>query len=177
MTDRLFIVNYCHPSCVPLQNIMRLPRAEAFALAQQMAARNKDTTAFYRFADFEHYYPERLKTDALLRRRFIELGGKPVQEHPLSFVLHGSDYLDAWFDHGAVTRFPLEAIPARSISFTFGDSMSALKRQGALTMLTKDMLLQAIADFDGPLEAFLASMTEGYHYIEAQVWDDACLNI
>ena len=177
MTDGLYIVNYCHPSCSPLRNIMRLPREEAFALARELAARNRETTAFYRFADFERYYPERLETDALLRRRFIELGGRPVETHPLAFVLQGSEYLDAWFDHGIVTRFPLDAIPEQSISFTLGDSMSALKREGSLTMLTKDALLQAIADFDGPLETFLASMAQGYHYIEAQVWDDACLGI
>ena len=177
MTSDLYILNYCHPNCVPLRNIMRLPRDEAFALAHEMAAQNRETTAFYRFADFERYYPERMKTDFLLRRRFIELGGKPVQEHPLSFVLHGSDYLDAWFDHGTITRFPLDIIPAQSISFTLGDSMSALQREGTFTMLTKDMLLRIIADFDGPMDAFLSSVTRNYHYIEAQVWDDACLGL
>lgn len=177
MTEGLDIVNYCHPNCIPLRNIMRLPRDEAFALAHEMAAQNRETTAFYRFADFERYYPKRLATDALLRSRFIELGGKPVQRHPLSFVLHGSDYLDGWFGHGTVTRFPLDRIPAESISFTCGDSMAALERDGSLTMLTKTMLLQAIAEFDGPLEAFLAEAAGQYHYIEAQVWDDACLGI
>lgn len=61
--DDLHIVNYCHPSCTPLLNIMRLPKDEAFALAYKMAGQNKDTTAFYRFADFENYYPRRLQTD------------------------------------------------------------------------------------------------------------------
>ena len=77
----LHIVNYCHSNCTPLLNIMRLPKDEAFALAREMAEQNKDTTAFYRFADFENYYPERLKTDKLLYDRFIELGGKPAEEH------------------------------------------------------------------------------------------------
>lgn len=85
--DDLHIVNYCHLNCTPLQNIMRLPKNEAFALAQKLAAQNKETTAFYRFADFENYYPRRLKTDALLYARFVELGGKPLEQHPLSFVL------------------------------------------------------------------------------------------
>ena len=53
--DDLQIVNYCHRSCTPLLNIMRLPKDEAFALAYKMAEQNKDTTAFYRFADFENY--------------------------------------------------------------------------------------------------------------------------
>lgn len=120
--DELQIVNYCHPNCKPLQNIMRLPKDKAFALAYEMAAQNKATTAFYRFADFENYYPERLKTDALLHTRFIELGGKPLQNHPLSFVLQGSKYLNAWFDFGNVTTIPLNRIPSHFISFTYGDS-------------------------------------------------------
>lgn len=175
--DDLRLVNYCHPNCVPLRNIMRLPREQAFALAREMAGHNPDTTAFYRFADFANYYPRRMQTDALLHARFIELGGRPAQEHPLSFVLQGSDYLDGWFSHGIVTTVPLSRVPAESVSFTCGDSMASLERYGGLTMLTKDMLLAAIEAFDGTPEAFLADMAERYRYIEAQVWDDACLNL
>lgn len=175
--DDLRIINYCHRNCTPLLNIMRLPKDEAFALAYEMASQNKETTAFYRFADFENYYPERLKTDTLLRARFMELGGKPLQEHPLSFVLQGSDFLDGWFDCGIVTTIPLNCIPSDSISFTYGDSMTTLKEHGGFTMLTKDMLFKEISDYDGTPEEFLKNVANRYHYIEVQVWDDACLNI
>ena len=173
----LCIVNYCHSSCTPLLNIMLLPKDEAFALAYEMAEKNKDTTAFYRFADFENYYPERLKTDKLLYTRFIELGGKPIEEHPLSFVLQGSDFLDGWFDRGIVTTIPLNLIYSDHISFTYGDSMSTLKMNGEFTMLTKDMLLKTISDYDGTPEDFLAHIADKYHYIEVQVWDDNCLRV
>lgn len=175
--DELQIVNYCHPNCKPLQNIMRLSKDEAFALAYTMAAQNKNTTAFYRFADFENYYTERLKTDALLYHRFIELGGKPIEAHPLSFVLQGSEYLYAWFDCGIVTSIPLNRIPSDYISFTYGDSQSTLKKHGNFTMLTKDMLFKAITDHGGTLEEFLNDISNRYHYIEVQVWDDDCLRI
>lgn len=173
--DDLQIVNYCHPNCKPLQNIMRLTKEKAFALAYAMAEQNRNATAFYRFADFENYYPERLKTDALLHTRFIELGGKPVQEHPLSFVLQGSNYLNEWFDCGIVTTIPLNRIPSDFISFTYGDSQSTLKKRGELIMLTKDMLFTAISDYDGTLEQFLAEASNQYRYIEVQVWNDDCL--
>lgn len=173
--DDLQIVNYCHRNCTPLLNIMRLPKKEAFALAREMAAQNKDTTAFYRFADFENYYPERLKTDKLLYDRFIKLGGKPLQEHPFSFVLQGSDFLDDWFDRGIVTTIPLSRIDSDYISFTYGDSMTVLKNHGTFTMLTKDMLLKAMSDYDGTLEDFLANTADRFHYIEVQVWVDECL--
>ncbi|MCH5323652.1 MAG: hypothetical protein J1E39_00420 [Eubacterium sp.] len=173
--DDLCIVNYCHPGCTPLLNIMRLPKDEAFALAYKMSEQNKNTTAFYRFADFENYYPKRLQTDKLLCLRFIELGGKPIQQHPLSFVLHKSDYLNSWFDSGIVTKIPLKHISSDCISFTYGDSMSTLDRRGEFTMLTKDMLLKTISDYDGTVEEFMAYIEKQYHYIEAQVWDDKCI--
>lgn len=175
--DDLQLVNYCHRTCTPLRNIMRLPREQAFALAYEMAAQNRETTAFYRFADFEHYYPRRLETDALLHSRFIELGGRPAEKHPLSFVLQGSEYLDGWFDHGLVTRIPLSHIPAEAVSFTYGDSMAMLSKHGELNLLTKDMLLKDIATYEGTVEAFLAEVAKRCHYIEAQLWDDSCLNM
>ena len=79
--DELIIVNYCYPDCIPLMNIMRLPQKEAYALASVFAESHPETTAFYRFADFENYY--------LLR-----------EKHPLSFVIEGSDYLRDWFGNG-----------------------------------------------------------------------------
>ena len=173
--DDLCLVNYCHRSCTPLLNIMRLSKEEAFALAQKMAEQNRETTAFYRFADFENYYPRRLQTDQLLHDRFLELGGKPVERHPLSFVLQGSEYLDDWFDCGIITTVPLAFVPGDFVSFTLGDSMAALERKGEATMLTKDMLLQAMAEYDGALEEYLAEVERKYHYIEVQLWNDDCI--
>ena len=166
----LHIVNYCHKNCVPLKNIMRLPKEEAFALAAEMARQNPGTTAFGRFADFHNYYPERLDIDARLYRRFIQLGGEPAEAHPLSFVLEGSEMLDGWFGHGTVTRLPLDAVPDRQISFTYGDSMTIAKKQGDFTMLTKAMLADAMAAFGGTAEAFVRKANKAYRYIEVQVW-------
>lgn len=66
---------------------MRLPKAEAFRLARELAEKNPQTTAFYRFADFENYYSRRMWTDVLLHERFTRLGGRPEQKHPLFFTL------------------------------------------------------------------------------------------
>lgn len=172
----LYIVHYCHKNCEPLKNIMRLPKAEAFALAKQMAEQNRETTAFYRFADFENYYPRRLKTDELLYRRFVEMGGEPLAEHPLSFVLEGSDYLQEWFGNGREIRIPLDSIPEGQISFTYGDSMAVLKKLGDFTLLTKAGLMKAIENFDGDAQAFLRHIRAEYTYIEVQVWGDMAFN-
>ncbi|MGI6561958.1 MAG: hypothetical protein ACOX3Q_05275 [Clostridia bacterium] len=170
--DDLYIVNYCHPNCVPLRNIMRLPKDEAYALAHEMAEKNKETTAFYRFADFENYYPLRLKTDKILYDTFISLGGKPQTEHPLSFVLQGSEYLDHWFDCGSVTRIPLKSIPSEFISFTYGDSVSTLKRTGKIHMITKEMLAEDLKGYEGTIDDYMKEIKEKCHYIEVQLWND-----
>lgn len=98
--EELQLVNYCYPGCIPMLNIMRLGRDEAFELAARMAEEHPETTAFYRFADFQNYYALREAQDTFLYRRFTEKGGKPRTEHPLSFVIDGSDYLKDWFGNG-----------------------------------------------------------------------------
>ena len=168
--DHLHIVNYCHPSCTPLQNILWLPKDEAFRTASELAQKNHGATAFWRFADFENYYPRRMETDRLLYDAFIRLGGKPEVEHPLSFVLQGSDYLHNWFDHGTVTTLPLYSIPDDVLSFTRGDSMSAPRPDGTIPVFTKEMLLRQTAEYQGPLDDFMQEITGTCHYIEVQVW-------
>ncbi len=168
----LSIVNYCHPHCQPLKNIMRLPKEEAFALARELAQKNKNTTAFCRFADFENYYPRRIEADALLHTQFLALGYAASQKHPLSFVFEGSEYLKNWFSNGVETRIPLDGIPSCDISFTFGDSMGVLKRNEPLRLVSKDMLLGEIAAYRGTLSDYLCEIEEKCFYIEVQVWND-----
>lgn len=176
--DELYIVNYCHPNCMPLKNIIRLPKEEAFLLANEMAAKNPETTAFWRFADFGNYYPLRIKQDAGLHELFISLGGKPKVEHPLSFVLQGSEYLDNWFDKGRITKILLKDIPSEYISFTYGDSGAVLDRTGEISVMTKEMLLDSIRNFEGTINEYMSQITEKHGYIEVQLWnDDYCANL
>ena len=39
-------------------------------------------------------------------------------------------------------------------------------------MLTKEMLIQTMADYDGTLEEFIQEVNREYHYMEVQVWQD-----
>lgn len=170
--DTLWLEYYCHPDCEPLKNIMHLPRDEAFALAKQLADAHPETTAFYRFADFENYYPRRLRTDALLLDMFQKLGGNPRCGHPLSFVLGSSDYLHQWFGSGKILRIPLSAIAEDIISFTVGDSMSTLAKEGSLKMFTLPMLRAAVHKHPQGAQGWLRDTLEGHQYIEAQVWGE-----
>lgn len=177
LANGLYLVHYCHPSCKPFQNIMRLPKSEAFSLAEKLARENPDTTAFYRFADFANYYPRRLRTDEFLYDNFLSLGGKPKERHPISFVLQGCGYLENWFGNGPSYRIRLSKIPPDSVSFTLGDSCAQYERTGTIRQLTAEQLLAQIEGFPGGVEAFLRDISERYHcsYIEAQLWDDTVI--
>lgn len=170
----LMLVNYCHPDCIPMMNIMRLPKEEAFRLAYELAEKHPNTTAFYRFADFENYYELRRTQDAYLYSEFIRLGGLPESEHPLSFVIEGSDYLREWFANGVETKLLLCDIAPCHISFTIGDSGAEFQKNGQLDLLTKDELCRRIDGFNGDFKAFMQST--GRQYIEAQLWSDRYIN-
>jgi hypothetical protein len=191
--DDLHIVHYCHPKCKPFQNICRLPEEEAFAQAYKIAVEIKafdpEANSFYRFADtpqgFRHYYPRRMITDEYLYNKFLMLGGKPKEKHPLSFVLQGCEWLHKWFSNGSVYKIKLSTIPSEYISFTLGDSMAATKKngemvkeiqEGKLVMYTKEMLLNDINGYNGTVDDYMDYITEKYKYIEAQLWnDDYCI--
>ena len=165
----LVLVNYCHPDCEPLLNIMRLPRDEAFVLARKMAEAHPKTTAFYRFADFDNYYALREAQDRYLYERFKELGGIPEEEHPLSFVIEGSNYLKEWFGNGPEIHLPLREIESCDVSFTVGDSGAEYGKNGSVELLTKEELQMRI-DRSGGFEAFMQE--NGKHYVEVQLWSD-----
>ena len=44
-------------------------------------------------------------------------------------------------------------------------------------MLTKDMLLKVMYDYNGTTEEFMTNIQKQYHYIEVQVWDDESDNM
>ena len=168
--DELVLVNYCYPDCTPLMNIMRLPKEDAFELARELAKKHPNTTAFYRFADFDNYYEHRRKQDEYLYSRFIELGGLPEEKHPLSFVIEGSDYLRDWFGKGIETKIFLKDIAPCHISFTIGDSGAEFQKNGRVDLIILDELYRRINEYGGDFETFMN--TTGRHYIEVQLWCD-----
>lgn len=167
--DELELVHYCHPDCEPLKNIMRLPREEAFAMACKMAEAHPETTAFYRFADFDNYYALREAQDRYLYTQFKEVGGIPEEEHPLSFVIEGSDYLKEWFGNGLEVRLPLREIDSCDVSFTVGDSGAEFGKNGSVELFTKEEIQKRI-ERSGGFEAFVKE--NGKHYVEVQLWSD-----
>ena len=174
-TDDLYLKHYCHPNCQPYKNICRLPKEEAFALAYNMAANNPDGTYLARFSPthFESYYTRRMEVDKLLYDNFVSLGGKPKEQHPIFFVLHHSATLEDWVGKWSfIGKVRLMDVPPEFISFTLDDSMVSFKKNGRLTMYTKETLLRILGEYSGTIEDFMDELTAQYYCIEAQIWDD-----
>ena len=173
MTDLSHIVltNYCYPDCKPLLNIMRLDKKSSFEMAGDMAKKHPNTTAFYRFVDFENYFELRNKQDSYLYQEFCKLGGCPEEKHPISFVVGTSDYLKEWFGNGFETVLRLNEIDPNHISFTIGDSGALYKQNGYVELLMISDLQERLDYYGGDLDALLKSAN--CHYIEAQLWSDS----
>lgn len=167
----LFIINYCSDGCDPMKSITQLNESEAYKLAKKLSEENKGTS-FNRFGDyFKYYYPKRIRTEKWLYDWFIKLGGKPMTKHPIYFVLNGSEYLNEWFGKGKVTRLQLEEIESCDISFTFGDSMSMMDKEGRRDPVTKEVLYDMIRRHNGDVERFLNAVCKDFNYIEVQLWN------
>ena len=169
--EKLFVTHYYFPGTDPWKNIMNLPEEEAFQMAAKLASEHPDTTSFGRFADFKNYYPERKRADEYVREAFINLGGRPKQLHPYSFVLMECEYLRKWFDTNDKIVFDLDDIPDDQVSFTLGDSCALLIHGETPVVLTKEMLLDGIKACGGSTEKYFKESLGKYAYVEVQLWD------
>ena len=175
--DEIYIKHYCHPNCEPFMNICRLPKDDAFSLANIMAKADKSSNnSFSRFSNFEVYYPRRMEVDEYLHNSFISLGGNPKEEHPIFFVLHESKSLEEWMGSWNSYEILLKNIPSEYISFTLDDSIVSLRQKGKLTMYTKETLSQILRKYRGTIDDYLNELTKKYYCIEVQLWnDDYCI--
>jgi len=153
---------------------MRLPRDEAFALASKLYE-DKTCMANSRFSpdEFANYYDTRLKAEKRLYDKFITLGGKPKEKHPLYFYVHGWDLSKKFWANSVTEKLELDDINASDISFTFGDSHVENDTPERNRLFMKDELLELIPKHGG-IEGLLAYVQSqlGYAMIEAHLWND-----
>jgi len=141
-----------HPRRGPFHNLCELPALEAGRWLDEMRAVGRCLRPGYLAR--RHATEERLRAE-----RGAKLGPTPLR-HPIYFFL--GDFADGRDPARPCSiRLPLSALPARAITFTWGDSMSG----GELLTLTE---LEARVEAEGlpPRE---------WGFIELQLWDRAPL--
>lgn len=174
--DNLYITNYRETGGLPLRNIMRLPKEEAYQAAKKLS---ENTTARNnRYGEyFEQYYQKRQRTEEWLYHQFTKNGGKPETEHPIYFVLCESKSFQKFYGNEEQIEIPLKDIASEHISFTPRDSMH-IKDMGITegTVWNKNAFLNMMLESGRSVSDFIISLPAIYgkpgSFIEVQLWSD-----
>ena len=125
----------------------------------------------------EDYLQIRRGLEDQVRQMFIAKGGKPVRQRPHYMILGACPWLIDWYKDGRELRVPLAAFRPEIVSFTYGDTFPAMRRQdgkpyrGQVYTLAE---LPTLIRLHGLPQDWNPNGEFGFdRYIEAQVWDDA----
>lgn len=112
-----FIVHYSRGE--PFRSITGAPFGDVSSILETL-----DETKAWGLARFSdpQYLDQRYRIEADLRKRFIDLGGQPVLEHPIYFFL-GRNRRFEENKRNLGYLIPLRDLHPRRISFTYGDTM------------------------------------------------------
>ena len=134
------------------------------------------------------YMAFRRATEVKLRTLFETAGGRPERAAPHYFVLGESAWFEGLYASPRSIRFPLRMFRRDVVSFTYPDSVVAMRlgpefglppdplRPYHETVFRLDQLEDVVGRYGLPKDADVAY--EGYHlreferYIEVQIWSD-----
>lgn len=174
--DTLYMTNYRETGGLPLRNIMRLPKEEAYKVAKRLS--DKSTARNNRYGEyFERYYQKRQRTEEWLYHQFLKGGGKPEIEHPIYFTLCECNSLGSFYGNEDQIQIPLKDIASEHISFTPRDSMH-IKDMGITegTVWNKNDFLNMMLESSRSVSDFIINLPAIFgkpgSYIEAQLWSD-----
>ena len=118
-----FLTYYYSLDKEPFQSLSQLSDEEAIKIMELLC---DDTPFGERFKNPVQYLQNRKETEQWVRAAFIEKGGRPKDEYPISMVLGSSKWMvNASPDkhrHGEI-RIPLSLFTKFDVSFTYPDSM------------------------------------------------------
>lgn len=136
-------------------------------------------TGLHRRAFGRRYMELRRRTEARMRRLFIEAGGRPERESPHYFVLGESRWFAGLADDMEEVVLPLAALPDEATSITYPDSFTAM---GLVPQPYHERVFR-LSDLEALVEQYglPADPMDGYEgyeqrpfemYIEVQLWSD-----
>ncbi len=120
------------------------------------------------------YLPRRIQTEKLLKRKFQEIGGRPVLEYPVYFFL-GSNLQFQSHPLNKAFMLSLENIPSDSISFTYGDSLLSFDQK--YKGLSADRYQNPLCEIVFKKESLKKLFTHSSYpvssplHVEAQLWE------
>ena len=170
-----FLTHYYEQATGPLCNLSSLPLEQAEHILESIR-RDGNRFASQRSRD---YMKTRFTLEDKIRALFQAKGGDPKLARPHYFILGTCPWLKAWYVEGRALRVPLTSVPARCVSFTYGDSFPAMNYNDGKPyrgqVYTLDELDEVIQKHGLPQVWNPDGAGGPERYIEAQVWDDTPL--
>jgi hypothetical protein len=170
-----FLSHYYEAAAGPFSNLSMLPPEQAERILEGIRQRG-DRFASQRAGD---YLQVRRGLEELVRKRFIERGGKPKLARPHYMILGACPWLLGWYADGRGLRIPLKAFCADTLSFTYGDTFPAMRLKDGKPYRGQVYVLSELEEVVGlyglPQEWNPDGRGGAERYIEAQVWDEELL--
>ncbi len=117
------IYHYYYPKAGPLKSITEVPESDVDNVLKSIS----ETTPIHhsRLTLFKDYLPHRKETELLMKKQFIERGGKPTRDFPFYFILGNSPDYSIGNPECEALVVDSSKIDTDILSFTFCDSMIA----------------------------------------------------
>jgi hypothetical protein len=170
----MFLYHYFEKSKGPLLSLSALTLDNAVDIQNKLIADNKTFAA----QRYEGYLPRRHELEQIVRKMFIEKGGKPEKETPHYFVIGDCPWLATWYEQADYVRIPIEEFDLKTVSFTYGDTFPTFSPN-----VTDDLeyrrkvylykeILEIIEKYGLPQDTWDKPVFAQPCYVEAQVWSD-----
>jgi len=177
-----FLTHYYKADSKPFLSLSSLEESEALKIMESLYI---DDPIWCRFNNPEAYLRARKKTEAWLKKCFIEKGGMPKQNYPIYTVLGSCEMLEDKMDAAALSKIeiPLSLLDEDEVSFTFIDSMFSITLGEEKTkeyyqeeyhgkVFTLNEINGIILKKGLPSKGWWGNLPKDFfHYIEAQVWN------
>lgn len=170
----MYLYHYYEKSIGPFKSLSDLPREKAERILDWLRERG-DTFASHRGED---YMEKRKHLEALVRKMFIEKGGKPLRLTPHYMVVEECPYLVTWYREPRFLRVPIQKFNLASLSFTYGDMFPTFDpkyddgKEYRKNVYTYWEILKIIDKYGIPQMWNSDGRYGPERYIEVQVWSD-----
>ncbi len=171
----IYLYHYFERKIGPFVSLSDLSVEDAMKIQLELDIHN---TTFHAGKRKKKYYERRKYLEQLVRKMFIEKGGKPIREVPYYMVIGECPWLATWFDDSNYIKISISEFDLNTISFTYGDTFPTFspnvtdnleyRRQ----VYTYQEILSIIEKYGMPQDFWNEPIYSQPAYVEVQVWSD-----
>lgn len=169
------LYHYYDKSIGPFKNLSDIPIDQAKRVMQELKENKPKVQCAGRH---ETYMEDRLYYEELVRKLFVQKGGRVTRNAPHYMVVEDSPWLSTWYENSAFIKIPIEEFDLRTISFTYGDSHPTFSprvkdnKEYRKKLYMYDEILDIIKKYGLPQDWNNDGKFGPERYIEVQIWSD-----